>query len=77
MRQFDAFVTRPLGLDRHPQLRNMHFCNYTTLVYQAQTDDADLTQKAQTCAEFLGLAFERRFTGYAGLDAALSPAFKA
>ena len=24
-RQFDAFVTRPLGLDRHPELRDMYF----------------------------------------------------
>ena len=67
VRQFDAFVWKPLGLDRHPALRDMYFGNYEKLVYQAQTDDPDLTQKAQDCASRLGLAFERRFTGYGDL----------
>ena len=71
-RQFDAFVWRPLGLDKHPELRDIYFGNYTTLVYQAQTDDPDLTAKAQDCAARLGLAFERRFTGYGGLETALA-----
>ena len=71
-RQFDAFVWRPLGLDRHPELRDTYFGNYTTLVYQAQTEDALLTAKAQECADRLGLAFERRFTGYGDLKTALS-----
>jgi hypothetical protein len=72
VRQFDAFVTEPLGLDRHPQLRDMYFGHYTTLVYLAQTDDPALTAKAQACAEKLGLAFERRFTGYGDLGQALA-----
>lgn len=66
-RQFDAFVWKPLGLDRHPQLLDMYFGHYTKLVYQAQTDDPALTAKAQECAERLGLDFERRFTGYGDL----------
>ncbi len=68
VRQFDAFVTRPLGLDRHPELRDMYFGHYEKLVYQAQTDDPDLTAKAEACAKKLGLAFERRFTGYGDLE---------
>ena len=28
VRQFDAFVWRPMGLDRHPELRDMLFGNY-------------------------------------------------
>ncbi|MEL6644047.1 MAG: DUF1638 domain-containing protein [Pseudomonadota bacterium] len=67
VRQFDAFVTKPLGLDRHPELRDMYFGNYEKLVYQAQTDDLALTEKAKECAARLGLAFERRFTGYGDL----------
>lgn len=67
VRQFDAFVWKPLGLDRHPELLSMYFGNYTTLVYQAQTDDPELTAKAQNCAARLGLDFERRFTGYGEL----------
>lgn len=72
VRQFDAFVWQPLGLDRHPDLREMYFGNYETLVYQAQTDDPALTEKARDCAARLGLAFERRFTGYGDLAATLA-----
>ncbi len=71
VRQFDAFVWRPLGLDRHPDLRDMYFGNYTTLVHLAQTDDPSLTALAESCARRLDLAFERRFTGYGDLAAAL------
>jgi len=71
-RQFDAFVWKPMGLDRHPELRDMYFGNYEKLVYQAQTDDPALTAKAQEAAKRLGLAFERRFTGYGDLAAALT-----
>lgn len=70
-RQFDAFVWEPLGLDRHPELRDTYFGNYEKLVYQAQTDDPALTEKARDCARRLGLSFERRFTGYGDLARAL------
>lgn len=72
VRQFDAFVWEPLGLGQHPDLRDMYFGNYEKLVYQAQTDDAALTEKAKVCADRLGLAFERRFTGYGDLTPALT-----
>lgn len=72
VRQFDAFVWRPMGLDRHPQLRDMYFGNYTKLVYQAQTDDPALDAKAEDCACRLGLAYERRFTGYGDLATTLA-----
>lgn len=71
-RQFDAFVTRPLGLDRHPELRDMYFGNYKTLVYLAQTDDAALTERAKAAAQALGLDFERRATGYGDLLPAIA-----
>lgn len=71
VRQFDAFVWEPLGLARHPELRDMYFANYEKLVYQAQTDDPALTTKAQDCASRLGLPFERRSTGYGDLETAL------
>lgn len=72
VRQFDTFVIEPLGLDRHPELRDMYFGHYTTLVYQAQTDDAELTAKAKDCATRLGLDFERRFTGYGDMQRAIT-----
>ncbi len=72
VRQFDAFVWKPLGLDRHPALRDMYFGNYEKLVYQAQTDDPALDDKARACAARLGLAYERRLTGYGDLTGALA-----
>ncbi len=74
VRQFDAFVWKPMGLDRHPQLRDMYFANYTKLVYQAQVNDPALDAKAEDCARRLGLAYERRFTGYGDLAPALAAA---
>ena len=72
VRQFDAFVWKPMGLDRHPELRDMYFGHYTTLIYQAQTNDPALDAKAESCAARLGLAYERRFTGYGDLATTLA-----
>ena len=72
VRQFEAFVWRPMGLDRYPQLRDTYFGNYTTLIYQAQTDDPALDAKARQCATRLGLGYQRRFTGYGELQSTLT-----
>lgn len=72
VRQFDAFVWKPMGLDRHPELRDMLFGNYTKLVYIAQTEDPSLEAKAIECAERLGLEYERRFSGYGDLGKTLA-----
>ena len=71
VRQFDAFVWKPMGLDRHPELRDMLFGNYEKLVYQAQVNDPALDAKAEEAARRLGLAYERRFTGYGDLETTL------
>ncbi len=71
VKQFDAFIWKPMGLDRHPELRDMYFGNYTKLVYQAQVKNPVLVDKAKECAERLGLTFEYRFTGYGDLETAL------
>lgn len=71
VRQFDSFVWRPLGLDRHPELRDLYFGNYERLVYLAQTDDRELDQLAEEHAGRLNLAYERRMTGYGELADAL------
>lgn len=67
VRQFDAFIWKPMGFDRHPELIRMMFGNYEKLVYQAQTDDAALDALARKHAARLGLAYERRLTGYGDL----------
>lgn len=71
-RQFEAFVIEPLGLDRHPELKDMYFGNYTKLVYLSQEEDAILQEKARSAADYLGLAYEYRFTGYGDLQKELS-----
>ncbi|MFP1633420.1 DUF1638 domain-containing protein [Zhengella sp. ZM62] len=70
-RQFEAFIVEPLKLDRHPELIAMMFGNYAKLVYLAQSDDPALDAKARQAAGFLGLDYERRFTGYGDLTDAL------
>jgi len=49
----------------------MYFGNYEKLIYQAQTDAPDLDVKAREYAARLGLAYERRFTGYGDLETTL------
>ena len=71
-RHFDTFLKRPLGLDRHPELKEMYFAHYTRALYLAQTRDHELEKKAQEAAEFLGLEYEFRFTGYGDLETALA-----
>lgn len=70
-RQFEAFVIEPLKLDRHPELRDMVFGNYTKVVYLAQTEDKHLQDKARWAADYLGLDYEYRFTGYGDLEPVL------
>ena len=70
-RQFEAFVIEPLGLDRHPQLKDMYFGNYRKLVYLSQEEDKALQEKARGAADYLGLEYEYRFTGYGDLTQAL------
>lgn len=71
-RQFDSFVWKPMGLDKHPELRDLYFGNYEKLVYLAQTEDESLSLQAERAARMLGLPYERRFTGYGDLQSALN-----
>lgn len=66
-RQFETLVYKPLGLDRHPELRDTYFGNYTRLLYLAQSDDPALDARARDAAERLGLRFERIETGFGDL----------
>lgn len=70
-RQFEAFVIDPLKLDKHPELIEMVFGNYTKIVYLAQTSNPALQAKAKWAADYLGLDYEYRFTGMGDLEPAL------
>jgi len=66
-RFFDRLIISGLGLDRHPELRDDYFGNYKRVVYLAQTEDAELVEKARAAADRLDLTFEVRQTGMGGL----------
>lgn len=72
-RHFDRFVMGVLGIDRHPELRDAYFANYERLVYLSQVDDPSLFERARRAAQELGLRFEHRHTGLAGLARELAP----
>ncbi|WP_313605457.1 DUF1638 domain-containing protein [Rhizobium sp.] len=73
-RQFRAFVIEPLGLDRHPELKPLYFGNYRKLIYLSQEEDEELQRKAREAADYLGLEYEYRFTGYGDLNSAIKSA---
>lgn len=68
---FETYVWKMLGLDRKPELLEMYFGNYKKLVYLAQTENSELTAKAEIGALRLGLTFERIFTGYGEMQTEL------
>ena len=71
-RHFDRFVIKPLGLDRHPELRDAYFGNYRRLVYLSQTEDARLIESAARAAARLELDFEHVHCGYGELETSLA-----
>jgi Protein of unknown function (DUF1638) len=72
VRHFDRLILQGLGLDRHPELRDAYFGNYTKLVYLAQIEDPKLKAKAEAAAARLGLAFEYWRTAYGELETFMS-----
>ena len=74
-RHFDSFVIRPLGLDRHPQLRETYFGNYRKLVYLSQTRNGELLAAATAAATRLALEFEHIHCGYGALESRLATQF--
>lgn len=71
LRHFQRLVVKPLGLDRHPELKDEYFRHYTRLMYLAQAPRPGALERAQAVADFLGLRFEYRFTGYGELGTRL------
>jgi Protein of unknown function (DUF1638) len=73
-KHFDALVWQGLGLDRHPQLRDAYFGNYTRVVLVSQTVDPALVEVAREAAERLSLRFEHHHVGLAPFTTAVTAA---
>lgn len=70
-RHFDGLVWKGLGLDRHPELRDLYFANYTHVLYLQQSDENEQTARAQAAAQKLGLEYAHVDTRLDVLEARL------
>lgn len=62
-RNFARLVLEDLGINRHPELRDLYFGHYRRLVYLAQSDDAERQADAQRAADSLDLPLTVHRTG--------------
>jgi hypothetical protein len=72
LRHFERLVVRPLGLDRHPELKDEYFRHYKRLVYLSQAERPGAIEQARRIAERFGFEFEHHFTGYGELGTRLA-----
>ena len=57
-RHYQGLVIESLGLDRHPELRDIYFGNYEELLYLRQLPDQDEGERARAAAGRLELAYK-------------------
>ena len=62
-RHFEPLIMGALGIDKHPELRDLYFGNYVRVVLLSQTEDPAVVEAGRVAAGQLGLAFEHRHVG--------------
>jgi uncharacterized protein DUF1638 len=67
-RTFEHTVVRELGLDRHPELRDAYFGNYTRVLWLAQRPTPATRAAAERAAERIGLPLEVLDVGTGDLE---------
>ena len=72
VRNFDRAVVKGLGLDRHPELKDMLFRNYESVLFLRQVPNPRLADKAQEIARYLGLPLEIDDVGLGELEERLA-----
>ena len=70
-RNFDRLIKKGFALDRHPEIKDMLFAHYKKLIYFSQAENAQLQELAKAAADYLGLEYEYKFTGYGDMTVAL------
>jgi hypothetical protein len=76
-RTFEHTVMRELGLDKHPELRDEYFGNYTRVMWLAQRPTLGTKLAAERAAAALDLPLVVREVGDAGLERALESLLRA
>lgn len=72
VRNFDRAVKKGLGLDRHPELKQMLFGNYESVLYLRQAPNPMLAERAEAVASYLGLPLEVWDVGLGELEGRLA-----
>lgn len=68
VRTFNGLILKGMGLDKHPELKEMYFQNYKRIVYLVQKPYPEYVEQARAAAHYLGLPLEIRVTGYNKLE---------
>lgn len=68
---FDRLILETLGINKHPELRDMYFGNYTRMLYLAQTENKERLEQAKAAADAINLPLEVHYTGLLPLQHAL------
>ncbi len=62
-KHFDRIILKDLGVNKHPELLEMYFAHYKKLVFLDQSGDPKLDELAMKASSYLGLEYQKIYTG--------------